>query len=205
MSVTRRDFITNGALAILAATGITTSASTQPIIAHAKTNGDLSSEAIANRFEEIRNRYAIGDCLSESDSAFVSKYATSQNIVSRGIGGNSSFYFTASTVDAYATAQGYAYHNGTLSYTYGADVTVSNQTGGIPSWMKFEVVCDSYGVGQNGATTFEGSHSCSHSVNAQNSFYANLQDGYSGYTVYWNLTLKLSGSSASGNYFSAAY
>lgn len=197
----RRDFLA-GSLALALALGSTVGGISN---AFAADSDFLSKEQIAARFDEIRNCYSSGDELSEADAEFVSKYATSQQIATRGIGGNSTFYMTASTVDAYVIAQGYAYHNGTISYTYGADVSVTKQSGGTPQWMEFSVTCDSYGVGQNGNTTFNGSHTCSHHVDGLNSFYANLSDGYNAYTVYWNLTLRLTGTSAGGNYFSGVY
>ena len=195
----RRDFLAGSlALALGSAVGNVSDA-------FASEGGILSREQIAARFEEIRNNYSVGDGLSEADAGFVSQYATSEQIATRGIGGNSTFYMTASTVDAYVIAQGYAYHNGFINYTYGADVSVAKQSGGTPQWMEFSVTCDTYGFAQNGESTYLGTHACSHHVNGQSSFNANLSDGYAGYTVYWNLTLRLSGVSAGGNYFSGVY
>lgn len=195
----RRDFLTGSmALALGGAVGGTSNA-------FASEGGVLSRAQIAARFEEIRNNYSVGDELSEVDAEFVSQYATSQQITTRGIGGNSSFNMSASTVDAYVIAQGYAYHNGFFNYTYGADVSVAQQSGGTPQWMEFSVTCDTYGFLQNGESTYLGTHTCSHRVDGQNSFYANLSDGYIGYTVYWNLTLRLAGVSAGGNFFSGVY
>lgn len=171
----------------------------------AKVSIQQAHDSIAQRFEQIRSTYSPGEVLSPDDELFVLSHATSQHIRPDGLGGNASFNFNAYGSDVSVNASGYAYHNGTFNYTYGADVSVSRIYGGTPRWMEFAVTCDAYGVGQNGATTFQGSHSCKHSVSNQDSFYANLVDGYSGITAYWNLTLRLSGSSASGNYFSAVY
>ena len=163
---------------------------------------ELDNQAITERFNEIQLAYAPGDPLTPEDEAFVKQYATSQNRSARG---TQTFYMTASTVDAYVVAQGNAYHNGTFSYTYGANAQIANQSGGTPRWMDLTVRCDCFGVGQNGSTTFQGSHSCSASTSYQNSFYASPSDAYQGVTAYWNLTLILTGSSAQGNYFSGTY
>ncbi|MDO4429629.1 MAG: hypothetical protein Q4B91_09105 [Atopobiaceae bacterium] len=120
-----------------------------PLAARAKTcdspaTPTYTDAQIADRLQEINERYDLYEPMSAEDAAFVQEYATP--VGSPATRGSSSFSWTKSGGGTQVTVTGNVYHNGTLSYTWGANMDVATISGPTPRSMVARVQCTAYGV-----------------------------------------------------------
>lgn len=172
-------------------------------IAHASQfpeNDNLSDIAIKDRFHQINTGYEVGEEFSASDADFVNRYAqkpdspmplATQNF---SVSGRSP---DGTTVSAY----GNLYHNGTISYSYGGNVTVNKTAGSTPRSMTLTVHCTSYGIVGSGGVGIIYNDGVSHTANWVNSFYASPSRTYAGVMTAYSVEGWIDVTTASGNFF----
>lgn len=123
-----------------------------PVTAHAsEAPQQVSSgsyEAIRARIREINDAYDLYEPMSEEDAKFIQTYASSMSTVQTR--GSSGFNWTKSADGTTVNVSGNVYHNGTFSYTWGANMSVSTTSGSTPRSMVAKVRCVGYGVSGSG-------------------------------------------------------
>ena len=160
-------------------------------------NDGLTEQEVRERFREIRTSYDVGEEFSASDADFVLRYAVDPS--KPAARGSSAFQKTGSLGGTSATMSGTLYHNGTFSYTYGANATIS-VSGPTPKNLVFTVHCTSYGVVGSGGVgiIYDGEVSATKSNSSY--FQANPSRTYSGVMTLYSVECVLDVTTSRGSF-----
>mgnify|MGYP004692059681 CR=1 FL=1 len=162
-------------------------------------NDNLSEQLIRDRFSQINSSYAIGEEFTAEDADFVLRYGVTANTPS--LLDSRSFTMSGSGYGTTVNVSGNVYHNGTFSYSYGANAWVNKTYGPTPRSMTLTVHCTSYGVVGSGGIGIIYNDSVSYTGSNTNSFNASPSRTYSGVMTSYIVETWVDVTTSSGNFF----
>ena len=175
-----------------------------PLPAHAKSatsnnSSMLSEQQIASRLQEINERYDLFEPMSDEDAAFVQQYASPVNAPATR--GSSSFSWTKSGGGTQVTVSGNVYHNGTLNYTWGANMDVATVSGSTPRTMVAKVHCTAYGILGDNLYGKIYDRTVSRTYSNTRSFHYAPAVSYSGVAAAYTVNASVDVTTANGSFF----
>ena len=175
-----------------------------PLPAHAESTASsdsnaLSDQQIASRLQEIDERYDLFEPMSDEDAAFVQQYASSVN--DPATRGSSSFSWTESGGGTQVTVTGNVYHNGTLNYTWGANMDVATISGSTPRTMVAKVHCTAYGILGDSLYGKIYDRTVSRTYSNTRSFHYAPAVSYSGVAAVYTVNASVDVTTANGSFF----
>lgn len=107
-------------------------------------SSEMTQKDISKRINDICNRYDLYEPMSPEDAEFIRTYAMPAN--EQPTRASKSFSWANNGGGTRVTANGTVYHNGSLNYTWGMNMTVKTVNGATPQKMVASVTCTSFGV-----------------------------------------------------------
>lgn len=175
------------------------------LIPHAVYAEELTSYEIDLRFQQIEEKYTVGEELSEEDANFVNQYAirpqSELEIALQATGGSKKVNASRTKYGVTAALTGNVWHNGTGTYQWGATLTGKITSGATPKKMKVSAKVQAFGpTGSNGLSL---TYTKTLSTTTKNSRTVQMSksDSYAGLIVAYYVTSQLDVTTASGSEF----
>ena len=171
---------------------------------------ELTEQEVAVRFEEIADRYSMGDTLSEEDAAFVRQYARRADlreqlppgyVPRRAQNGSANVNTSRTMYGVAATLTGSVWHTGTVAYTWGATLTGRIASGSTPKKMTVSAKVQAYGLASSDSITLAYTKTLSNTTYGKRTVQMSKSDSYSGVILYYYVTYQLDVTTASSSAF----